>query len=116
MSEMIYGIHAVQALLERAPERFQEVFILKGREDKRLMPLIHALEAQGVVIQLANRQYLDEKSEGAVHQGIIARVKPGRVMFEIDGVSPETAREALTLGAAKLPIKTKFVTRLGAEA
>ncbi len=76
MSEMIYGIHAVQALLERAPERFQEVFILKGREDKRLLPLIHALESQGVVIQLANRQYLDEKSDGAVHQGIIARVKP----------------------------------------
>lgn len=73
MSEMIYGIHAVQALLERAPERFQDVFILKGREDKRLLPLIHALEAQGVVIQLANRQFLDEKSEGAVHQGIIAR-------------------------------------------
>ena len=46
----------------------------------------------------------------------VCRVKPGRVMFEIDGVSPETAREALTLGAAKLPIKTKFVTRLGAEA
>ncbi len=45
MSEMIYGIHAVQALLERAPERFQEVFILKGREDKRLLPLIHALES-----------------------------------------------------------------------
>ncbi len=41
MSEMIYGIHAVQALLERAPERFQEVYILKGREDKRLL-LIHA--------------------------------------------------------------------------
>lgn len=56
MSEMIYGIHAVQALLERAPERFQEVFILKGREDKRLLPLIHALESQGVVIswQTAN--------------------------------------------------------------
>ena len=73
MSEMIYGIHAVQALLERAPERFQEVFILKGREDKRLMPLIHALEAQGVVIQLANRQYLDKKSEGAVHRHYRAR-------------------------------------------
>jgi 23S rRNA (guanosine2251-2'-O)-methyltransferase len=84
MSEMIYGIHAVQALLERAPERFQEVFILKGREDKRLLPLIHALEAQGVVIQVASRQYLDEKSEGAVHQGIIARVKPGRQYQESD--------------------------------
>ncbi len=43
----------------------------------------------------------------------MARVKPGRIMFEIDGVTPELAREALTLGAAKLPIKTKFVTRIG---
>ena len=43
----------------------------------------------------------------------VVRVKPGRIMFEIDGVSQETAREALTLGAAKLPIHTKFVTRLG---
>ena len=43
----------------------------------------------------------------------VARVKPGRIMFEIDGVPPELAREALTLGAAKLPIKTKFITRIG---
>ena len=43
----------------------------------------------------------------------VCRVKPGRIMFEIDGVAPELAREALTLGAAKLPIKTKFITRLG---
>ena len=43
----------------------------------------------------------------------VARVKPGRIMFEIDGVAPELAREALTLGAAKLPIKTKFITRIG---
>jgi large subunit ribosomal protein L16 len=46
----------------------------------------------------------------------VCRVKPGRIMFELDGVSPETAREALVLGAAKLPIKTKIVTRLGAAA
>jgi large subunit ribosomal protein L16 len=44
----------------------------------------------------------------------VCRVKPGRIMFEIDGVATETAREALSLGAAKLPIKTKIVTRLGA--
>ena len=43
----------------------------------------------------------------------VCRVKPGRIMFEIDGVTPELAREALTLGAAKLPIRTKFVTRIG---
>jgi len=42
-----------------------------------------------------------------------ARVKPGRIMFEIDGVDRETAQEALRLAAAKLPIKTRFVARLG---
>ena len=44
----------------------------------------------------------------------VARVKPGRIMFEIDGVPDDIAREALRLGAAKLPIKTKVVTRLDA--
>jgi large subunit ribosomal protein L16 len=40
------------------------------------------------------------------------RVKPGRIMFEIDGVPEETAREAMRLGAAKLPIKTRFIQRI----
>ncbi len=40
------------------------------------------------------------------------RVKPGRVMFEIDGVSEEIAREAMRLAAAKLPIKCRFVQRI----
>ena len=43
----------------------------------------------------------------------VVRVKPGRIMFEIDGVAQDLAREALDLGAAKLPIRTKFVTRIG---
>jgi large subunit ribosomal protein L16 len=43
----------------------------------------------------------------------VARVKPGRIMFEIDGVPDAVARQALLLGAAKLPIKTKIVTRIG---
>ncbi|MDG4720373.1 MULTISPECIES: 50S ribosomal protein L16 [Thalassospira] len=42
-----------------------------------------------------------------------ARVKPGRIMFELDGVPLDLARRAFELAAAKLPIKTKFVTRLG---
>lgn len=44
----------------------------------------------------------------------IARVKPGRVMFEIDGVPEIVARQAFELAAAKLPNQTKFVQRLGA--
>ena len=44
-----------------------------------------------------------------------ARVKPGRILFELDGVPVTVAREALELAAAKLPIKTRFVARVGAE-
>jgi len=42
-----------------------------------------------------------------------ARVKPGRVMFEIDGVPEDVAREALRLGSAKLSVKTRFIQRIG---
>ena len=42
----------------------------------------------------------------------VARVKPGRILFEIDGVSVEVAKESLALAAAKLPIKTRFVARI----
>ncbi len=44
-----------------------------------------------------------------------ARVKPGRILFELDGVSRALAVEAFSLAAMKLPIKTKFVTRIGHE-
>ena len=44
-----------------------------------------------------------------------AKVKPGRIMFEMDGVPTPVAREAMRLAAAKLPIKTRFVMRLGEE-
>ena len=43
----------------------------------------------------------------------VCRVKPGRIMFELDGVPPDTAREAFTLAAAKLPIRTRFIARVG---
>jgi large subunit ribosomal protein L16 len=43
----------------------------------------------------------------------VVRVKPGRILFEIDGVPDAIARQALTLGAAKLSVKTKIVTRIG---
>ncbi len=53
------------------------------------------------------------KGKGAVEYWA-ARVAPGRIMFEIDGVAEDIARSALSLGAAKLPIRTKVVTRLDA--
>ncbi len=52
------------------------------------------------------------KGKGSVEYWV-AKVKPGRIMFEIDGVSADIAREAFRLAAAKLPVKTRFVTRVG---
>ena len=50
------------------------------------------------------------KGKGAIEYWVV-RVKPGRIMFELDGVSEDLARQALTLAAFKLPVKTKFITR-----
>ncbi len=52
------------------------------------------------------------KGKGAL-EGWVARVKPGRVLYEMEGVSEEIAREAMRLASHKLPIRTRFVTRLG---
>jgi large subunit ribosomal protein L16 len=43
----------------------------------------------------------------------IAKIKPGRILFEVDGVDHATAKEAMRLGAAKLSIATKFIARMG---
>lgn len=54
------------------------------------------------------------KGKGAP-EGWVCVVKPGRIMFELQGVPEELAREAMTLATAKLPVKTKFVSRTSAE-
>jgi len=51
------------------------------------------------------------KGKGAP-EGWVARVKPGRILYEMEGVTEEVAREAMRLAAHKLPLRTKFVTRL----
>ncbi len=84
MNEIIYGIHAINALLEKEPLRIVEVFILKERQDKRLLTLINQLEENGISIQLVSKHWLDKHSEDATHQGILARIKPGRQYQEND--------------------------------
>lgn len=84
MSENIYGIHAVNAFLANAPERLIEVYVLKGREDKRLQPVLNTLYQLGISVQFLNRETLDKKANGEVHQGIIARVQPAKELNEND--------------------------------
>jgi large subunit ribosomal protein L16 len=54
------------------------------------------------------------KGKGAP-EGWVAVVKPGRIIFEMEGVDKATAQEAMRLAAAKLPIKTKFISRQDEE-
>lgn len=82
--ELAFGIHAVNALIERAPERFIEIWLLKGREDDRLMPIINLARKYGISAQMVQRKVLDEKCEGEQHQGVVARVKPGKIFTEND--------------------------------
>ena len=73
----------------------------------------------GVDPHLPGRAGVEEADRGAHgqgqgHAGILghARIKPGRILFEIDGVTIALAKEALALAAAKLPIKTRFIERI----
>ncbi|WP_060983115.1 23S rRNA (guanosine(2251)-2'-O)-methyltransferase RlmB [Vibrio splendidus] len=81
-NEFIYGIHAVKAVLEKDPARFIEAYVLKGRQDERLLPLLNQLQQFGVSIQQMGRKPLDEKAQGANHQGLIAKVKPAKQLNE----------------------------------
>ncbi|MCA2015641.1 23S rRNA (guanosine(2251)-2'-O)-methyltransferase RlmB [Vibrio tritonius] len=83
-NELIYGIHAVKAVLERDPARFVEAYVLKGRQDDRLLPVLNELTRLGVSIQEMNRKTLDDKAKGANHQGVIAKVKPAKALNEND--------------------------------
>ena len=83
-NEFIYGIHAVSAVLENDPARLIEAFVLKGRQDDRLLPLLNELQHCGVSIQQMGRKALDDKAHGANHQGLIARVKPAKQLNEHD--------------------------------
>ncbi|WP_392552675.1 23S rRNA (guanosine(2251)-2'-O)-methyltransferase RlmB [Orbus wheelerorum] len=84
MSEMIYGIHAIQGMLARSPERILDVYLLKNREDKRLNTLVQEIESLRLQVKVVDRKWLDEQSSQGVHQGIMAKIKEGRNYHEND--------------------------------
>ncbi|MFT5755767.1 MAG: 23S rRNA (guanosine2251-2'-O)-methyltransferase [Alteromonadaceae bacterium] len=82
--ELVFGIHAVNELMKRAPERFIELFLLKGRDDERMKSIINLSQKYGISTQQVNRKVLDEKSEGEQHQGVVGRITPGKTYTEND--------------------------------
>lgn len=83
--ELCFGINAVQTALENAPESIIAAWAAKGREeDKRISKIISGLEACGIRVQFAQRHFLDEKTEGGVHQGIVLELKARPLRGEHD--------------------------------
>lgn len=82
--QYIYGIHAINALLAKDPARIIEAYVLKGRQDERLLSVLNELMRYGISIQEMNRKTLDNKAQEANHQGIIARVKAEKALNEQD--------------------------------
>lgn len=84
MLEQIFGVHAVQSLLETHPERIIKIQVLLNREDKKLQAILAAAKTVGVRIELRERRVLDELAKGGVHQGVIAECKAAPMLSEND--------------------------------
>ena len=83
-SELIFGLHTVEAVLQRQPERFIEIYALKGRQDDRLVNIINAGRQHGISVQFMARKALDNKAGDDRHQGIMARVTAAKQLSEDD--------------------------------
>ncbi|MFT4925325.1 MAG: 23S rRNA (guanosine2251-2'-O)-methyltransferase [Phenylobacterium sp.] len=89
-SELLFGLHAVEAVIAKEPERFIEIYALKGRQDDRATSIINKARKQGISVQFMARNSLDNKAgegkdgETHNHQGIIARVRPAAILDESD--------------------------------
>ncbi|WP_419569609.1 23S rRNA (guanosine(2251)-2'-O)-methyltransferase RlmB [Rheinheimera sp.] len=74
-ADFVFGIHAVKALFERTPEDVLELFVLKDRDDQRLQPILQLARQFGVSVQFCQRRVLDDKVDGAQHQGVVAKAR-----------------------------------------
>ena len=114
-SELSFGMYGLKAL---SPERITARQIEAARraitrEMKRLGQLWIRIFPDVPVTDKPAEVRMG-KGKGSVEYWA-ARVKPGRILIECAGIDENTARQALALGAAKLPIKTKFVKKLNSE-
>ncbi len=114
-TELDYGTFGLKALepervtarqIEAARRAISRAMKRQGRLWIRIFPDVPVSKKPPEVRQ--------GKGKGSV-EFWICRVKPGRIMFEVDGVSEAIAQEAFRLAGAKLPIKTKFVARSADE-
>jgi 23S rRNA (guanosine2251-2'-O)-methyltransferase len=81
MSQYSFGIHAVGSLLERQPGKVRALWALKGRQDKRMQPLLDLAKQHRIKLRFVERKELDQLVDG-VHQGIVAEVEATQIRNE----------------------------------
>ena len=71
--QLVYGLHAVQALLKSSPQQVQQLLLLRGRKDQRLQKIISQAEKNDIALRFVDRRALDEKvGDEGNHQGVLA--------------------------------------------
>ncbi len=73
---LVFGLHAVTHLLRTAPERVLELKLARDRHDQRLQEIVDLALVAGIKPQTVERRVLDQASDGAAHQGTLARIRP----------------------------------------
>lgn len=84
MSNYTYGIHAVTSVLENNPERIKQLWVLEGREDKKIQHLLVLAQGAGLRPQIVSAKTLDKLLPDARHQGVIAQIPAQAVYTEND--------------------------------
>ena len=80
--EYVYGLHAVQAMLERAPKRVRQVKVQRGRLDARMQALLEQAASEALDVERVMPDELDRLADGGVHQGVVAIVTPSQLWSE----------------------------------
>lgn len=114
-STIVFGEYGLKAMEPKwiTNKQIEAARVAITRHVKRLGKLwIRIFPDKPVTVKPAETRM--GKGKGAPEYWV-AVVRPGRVMFELEGVPLDVARRAMTLASAKLPIKTKFITRDGLE-
>ncbi|MBX2808485.1 MAG: 23S rRNA (guanosine(2251)-2'-O)-methyltransferase RlmB [Cellvibrionaceae bacterium] len=81
MSEFIFGLHSVQTLLERSPAKVQQLYLLQGRQDRRLQRLRALAQQHNIDVQMLAREQLDQHV-GTKHQGVLAQLKQPNQVYD----------------------------------
>lgn len=98
-AELVYGMHAVRALLTRHPQRVQRVLLQRGRQDARAQQIEQLARAAGRTVERIDAERLAQRLGDAVHQGVVAEVQPLAAWDEDALLSAATAATAATAAA-----------------